>query len=51
MNSYEQLLNADVKEKEEKLEIYIPNGPRLGNKVIEAHHVAKAFGDKLCMTT
>ena len=36
-----------MKEKEEKLEIYIPNGPRLGNKVIEAHHVAKAFGDKL----
>ena len=47
LNSYEQLLNADVKEKEEKLEIYIPNGPRLGNKVIEAHNVAKAFGDKL----
>ena len=47
LNSYEQLLNADVKEKEEKLEIYIPNGPRLANKVIEAHHVAKAFGDKL----
>ena len=47
LNSYEQLLNADVKEKEEKLEIFIPNGPRLGNKVIEAHHVAKAFGDKL----
>ena len=47
LNSYEQLLNADVKDKEEKLEIYIPNGPRLGNKVIEAHHVAKAFGDKL----
>ena len=47
LNSYEQLLNADVTEKEEKLEIYIPNGPRLGNKVIEAHHVAKAFGDKL----
>ena len=47
LNSYEQLLNADVKEKEEKLEIYIPNGPRLGNKVIEAHHVAKAFGEKL----
>ena len=47
LNSYEQLLNADVKEKEEKLEIYIPNGPSMGNKVIEAHHVAKAFGDKL----
>ncbi len=47
LNSYEQLLNADVKEREEKLEIFIPNGPRLGNKVIEAQHVAKAFGDKL----
>ena len=35
------------KEREEKLEIFIPNGPRLGNKVIEAHGVAKAFGDKL----
>ena len=40
-------LNETVKEKEEKLEIFIPNGPRLGNKVIEAQHVAKAFGDKL----
>lgn len=47
LNSYEQLLNQDVKEREEKLEIFIPNGPRLGNKVIEAQHVAKAFGDKL----
>ena len=47
LNSYERLLNESVKEKEEKLEIFIPNGPRLGNKVIEAHHVAKAFGDKL----
>ena len=37
----------DVKEKEEKLEIFIPNGPRLGNKVIEAKQVAKAYGDKL----
>jgi ATPase subunit of ABC transporter with duplicated ATPase domains len=40
-------LNADQKEREEKLEIFIPNGPRLGNKVIEAHGVSKAFGDKL----
>ena len=47
LNSYEQLLNQDTKEREEKLEIFIPNGPRLGNKVIEAKHVAKAFGDKL----
>ncbi len=47
LNSYEQLLNQDVKEREEKLEIFIPNGPRLGNKVIEAQHVAKAYGDKL----
>ncbi|MCC8147077.1 MAG: energy-dependent translational throttle protein EttA [Bacteroidales bacterium] len=47
LNSYEQLLNQDVKEREEKLEIFIPNGPRLGNKVIEAVDVAKAFGDKL----
>ena len=47
LNSYDKLLNETVKEKEEKLEIFIPNGPRLGNKVIEAHHVAKAFGDKL----
>ena len=39
--------NEDIKEKEEKLEIFIPNGPRLGNKVIEAKHVAKAYGDKL----
>lgn len=47
LNSYDKLLNEDQKEKEEKLEIFIPNGPRLGNKVIEAHHVAKAFGDKV----
>lgn len=47
LNSYEQLLNQDQKEREEKLEIFIPNGPRLGNKVIEAHGVAKAFGEKL----
>ena len=47
LNSYDKLLNESVKEKEEKLEIFIPNGPRLGNKVIEAQHVRKAFGDKL----
>ena len=47
LNTYEQLLNQDQKEREEKLEIFIPNGPRLGNKVIEAHDVSKAFGDRL----
>ena len=47
LNSYDKLLNEDQMEREEKLEIFIPNGPRLGNKVIEAHGVAKAFGDKL----
>ena len=47
LNSYDKLLNEDVKTKEEKLEIFIPNGPRLGNKVIEAKHVAKAYGEKL----
>ena len=47
LNSYEKLLNEDQKEREAKLEIFIPNGPRWGTKVIEAHHVAKAFGDKL----
>lgn len=47
LNSYEKLLNEDQREREAKLEIFIPNGPRLGNKVIEAQHVAKAFGDRL----
>lgn len=47
LNSYDRLLNEDQKEKEQHLEIYIPNGPRLGNKVIEAQHVQKAFGDKV----
>jgi sulfate-transporting ATPase len=47
LNSYEQLLNQDQKEREEKLEIFIPNGPRLGNKVIEAKNVRKAYGEKL----
>lgn len=47
LSAYENLLNQDVKEKEEKLELFIPNGPRLGNNVIEAINVKKAFGDKL----
>ncbi|RUA11748.1 MAG: energy-dependent translational throttle protein EttA [Flavobacteriia bacterium] len=47
LSNYNNLLNEDMKQKEEKLEIYIPNGPRLGNKVIEAKGVAKAYGDKL----
>ncbi len=47
LNSYDKLLNEDQKVREEKLEIFIPNGPRLGNKVIEARGVAKAFGEKL----
>ena len=47
LNSYDALLNEDQKQKEEKLEIFIPNGPRLGNKVINAVDVSKAFGDRL----
>ena len=47
LSSYDRLLNEDQKEREAKLEIFIPNGPRLGNKVIEAQHVAKAYGDKV----
>ena len=47
LNSYDKLLNEDQKEKEERLEIFIPNGPRLGNKVIEVKGVTKAYGDKL----
>jgi sulfate-transporting ATPase len=47
LNAYEKLMNEDVKEKEERLEIFIPNGPRLGNTVIEALGVSKAFDDKL----
>lgn len=47
LSAYDKLLNEDVKQKEERLEIFIPNGPRLGDVVIEAHEVAKAFGDKL----
>jgi energy-dependent translational throttle protein EttA len=47
LNAYDKLLNEDIKQKEERLEIFIPNGPRLGNKVIEAKGVGKAFGNKL----
>lgn len=47
LKSYDQMLNEEQKGREEKLEIFIPNGPRLGNKVIEAQHVKKAFGDKV----
>jgi ATP-binding cassette ChvD family protein len=47
LGAYEKLLNEDVKQKEENLEIFIPNGPRLGNKVIESHGVSKAFDSKL----
>ena len=50
LSSYNKLLNEDQKEREEKLEIFIPNGPRLGNKVIEAIGVEKAYGDKLLFT-
>ena len=46
LNSYDKMLNEEQKEREEKLEIFIPNGPRLGNKVIEATHVAKSFPEK-----
>jgi len=47
LEAYDRLINEDQKEKEDKLEIFIPNGPRLGNKVVEAISVSKAFGDKL----
>ncbi|MFA6778216.1 MAG: energy-dependent translational throttle protein EttA [Paludibacteraceae bacterium] len=47
LNAYDQLLNEDQRDREEKLEIFIPNGPRLGNKVIEAIDVSKAFGEKV----
>ncbi len=50
LSSYDRLLNEDQKEREEKLEIFIPNGPRLGNKVIEAKHLAKAYDDKALFT-
>lgn len=47
LGAYDKLLNEDERDREEKLEIFIPNGPRLGNKVIEAQGVAKAYGDRL----
>ena len=47
LKSYDKMLNEEQKEREEKLEIYIPNGPRLGNKVIEAHGVCKAYGERV----
>ena len=47
LNAYDKLMSEDSKQKEEKLEIFIPNGPRLGEKVIEAHSVDKGFGDRL----
>ncbi len=49
--AYDRLLNEDVKEKEQNLEIFIPNGPRLGNKVLEVNGVSKAYGDKLLYAT
>ena len=47
LSAYEKMLNEDIKQKEERLEIYIPNGPRLGSKVIEAENVSKSFDNKL----
>ena len=47
LSAYDKMLNEDTKQKEEKLEIYIPNGPRLGDVVIEAHGVSKAYGDRV----
>jgi ATP-binding cassette ChvD family protein len=47
LNAYDKLLNEDVKQKEERLEIFIPSGPRLGSKVVEANSITKAFDDKL----
>lgn len=47
LSSYEKMMNEDVKEKEEKLEIFIPNGPRLGERVIDVKDISKAYGDKL----
>lgn len=47
LNAYEKLLNEDLKQKEERLEIFIPNGPRLGSNVIEARNVSKAYADKI----
>ena len=47
LNAYDRLINEDIKEKEEKLQIFIPNGPRLGSNVIDVLHVTKAYGDKV----
>ncbi|MBT3385293.1 MAG: energy-dependent translational throttle protein EttA [Prolixibacteraceae bacterium] len=47
LNAYDKMLNEDVNQKEEKLEIYIPNGPRLGNKVVEMEDVSKGFGERV----
>ena len=47
LSAYDRMMNEDTKQKEEKLEIFIPNGPRLGDVVIEAHDVSKAFGDRV----
>jgi ATPase subunit of ABC transporter with duplicated ATPase domains len=47
LGAYERMMSEDVKQKEEKLEIFIPNGPRLGNEVIEATNISKSFGDRL----
>lgn len=47
LSSYEKMMNEDAREKEEKLEIFIPNGPRLGDKVIDVKNISKAYGDKL----
>ena len=47
LSAYDKMMNEDAKQKEEKLEIFIPNGPRLGDVVIEAHDVSKAFGDRV----
>ena len=47
LNNYDKMMNEDMKEKEEKLEIFIPNGPRLGNEVIEAINISKGYGDRL----
>lgn len=47
LSAYEKMMSEDTKQKEEKLEIFIPNGPRLGNKVIEVQNISKAYGDKL----
>lgn len=47
LTAYDRMMNEDVKQKEDRLEIYIPNGPRLGSQVVEAHQVKKAFGEKL----